>query len=95
MKNKNTSVLLFRIENLNSRFDKEFKEFLGKDLTIKSIQNNGEQKEYSGVYSKFKRAIEIPDWYLDQMYNSDYVRHIYTDQQIASFRSRWDIKLQV
>ncbi|WP_441000170.1 putative capsular polysaccharide synthesis family protein [Fodinibius sp. SL11] len=85
----NISVLLLRMKNLNNRFEEAFKEFLGKDLTIKSIQNKGDQKEYSGVYSKFKRTIKIPDWYLDQMYESHYVRHFYTDKEIATFRKRW------
>ncbi|MEM7573476.1 MAG: putative capsular polysaccharide synthesis family protein [Bacteroidota bacterium] len=50
-------------------------------------RNQGTEKPYAQLYQEFK-ALPLPDWYLDQMYNSRYARHFYGDE-IESLRQQW------
>lgn len=50
-------------------------------------QNEGQEKPYAQLYREFK-ALPLPDWYLDQMYNSRYAQHFY-GPEIAALREKW------
>lgn len=87
--NDKISVLLIRLENLNRCFAEASEKFFGEKLSIIQLKNVGDKKEYATVYNKFKAEINIPDWYLNKMYNSKYAKHFYTENEILSFKYKW------
>ena len=82
-------VLLIRLENLNTCAREAFKEFLGIDnFTLKS-ENVGLQKIYAPLYKKFLDSITWPESYLDKFYESKFMKHFYTQNEIKGFRENW------
>jgi hypothetical protein len=87
--NKLADVLLIRLENLNSSAPQAFKKFLDiQDFTLKE-ENIGANKNYAELYKKFTETINLPANYLDKFYQSKFMKHFYTEQEINSFREHW------
>ena len=63
--------------------------FLGIDNFKLVNTNRGNHKWYASLYRDFLQEIQIPDWYLDYYYNSAFVKHFYTPEEIAGFREKW------
>jgi hypothetical protein len=82
-------VLLIRVENLNGCAAEAFKEFLGIQDLVLINENIGSQKPYAALYRKFKESITLPESYVDRMYNSKYMQHFYSKEEIARFRTKW------
>jgi hypothetical protein len=82
-------VLLFRLRDLNNCVTQAFQEFLGfQDFRLTNA-NVGEQKSYADVYQAFKASIAFSEAFLDQMYDSKFARHFYTDQERQALRTKW------
>ena len=81
-------LLLIRLEDLDKIGAKALEEFLG----IRSIeiikQNSAEQKDYRDIYLKFKQT-PLPVNFIDEMYNSRYMGHFYTQVESNEFRRYW------
>ena len=88
-KKENVEMLLIRLENLNTCAADAIREFLGIENFKLESGNISENKDYGDAYKKFLAAIDIPQSYLDEMYNSRYARHFYSSEEIASFRKMW------
>ena len=86
---KYANVLLIRLENLNSCVKDAFKDFLDIDDFSLINTNTGAEKDYAPVYKKFKDSIELPDSYIDKLYNSKYTKHFYSQDEIEKFRKKW------
>jgi hypothetical protein len=84
-------ILLIRLENLNQCAREAFKDFLNIDNFTLINTNIGSEKDYAPIYKKFRDAIALPDSYIDEMYNSKYARHFYTEAEINKFRARWRV----
>ena len=82
-------VLLLKLEVLDKVLEEAFSQFLGIKRFKLKAENVGDDKKYAQVYKSFKKAISLPEDYLDKMYSSKYARHFYSDEEIASFRSKW------
>ena len=82
-------ILLIRVEDLNTCAPAAFQEFLGLDSFDLINENVGSEKPYASLYKQFREARLLPESYLDRMYSTQYMKHFYTDQEIAGFRSRW------
>jgi hypothetical protein len=85
-------VLLIRLENLNGCATNAFGEFLGLEGFTLVNANIGSQKIYAPLYERFKRSIVLPQSYVERMYGSKYMRHFYSPEEIARFRSKWRTK---
>ena len=83
------SLLLFKLEHLQNCVQAAMKEFLGVERFVLQNANTSDQKEYKDVYREFLGAVQLPDDYIERFYGSQMVRHFYTDDEIAGFRSRW------
>lgn len=82
-------VLVIRLENLRECAGEAFRRFLGiQDLALTDA-NVGQDKVYSEAYEHFLNSVTVPPWYLEMMYNSQYVRHFYTRDEILGFVDRW------
>ena len=90
-KDKQADVLLIRLHDLNKCARHAFEEFLGlKDFTLLNT-NVGGAKEYASLYQRFKNSIVLPETYVEKMYTSRYMRHFYSEKEIAKFRASWKI----
>lgn len=91
-KSEFVDVLLIRLEDLNRVTQQAIKDFLGiKALTLVD-SNIGSNKDYSQFYQRFLNAITFPDSYIHKMYTSRYVQHFYSEEEINSFKRRWEKK---
>lgn len=83
-----------RLENLKECYELAFDEFLGI-RGLKLIQENvGHEKNYGEFYREFVEKVRFPSSYVDGMYNSKYMRHFYTNDEIAAYRLKWEGELQ-
>ena len=88
-------ILVIRLENLTTCHKKAFHEFLGlKNFTL-SYENQGKNKWYSDVYDLILEKIDIPDFILNNIYNSRYAKHFYTEHERLEFNKKWQIKTRV
>ena len=51
--------------------------------------NDSNDKKYSDAYLNFKKRVKFPNNYLNEMYESNYMRHFYTEKEIKSLKSKW------
>jgi Putative capsular polysaccharide synthesis protein len=87
---RKAEVLLLRLEDLGRCAEDAFRAFLGLESLTLQRRNAGEDKSYSGVYKRFLENIELPESYLDRLYESRYARQFYTEDELATFRARWE-----
>jgi hypothetical protein len=82
-------LLLIRLQDLNRCASRAIQEFLHLDTFSLANANVGEDKAYVDVYRAFKAQIVFPTSYLDRMYNTDFVRHFYSEAERQELRARW------
>lgn len=85
---KGVSVLIMQMEKMND-LEKVMGEFVGNDEFKLINDNTSDEKWYSCVYKKFKETIEIPENYIDNIYNTKFMKHFYSDDDISSFRNKY------
>ena len=89
---KRFRLLLIRLESLKDCYAPAFQAFLGiSDIPLLS-GNIGEEKRYAELYRNFLRETTFPPSYIESMYSSKYMRHFYTNEEIAAYRKRWCTK---
>jgi hypothetical protein len=86
---KIADVLVIRLENLNECAYKAFKEFLDIDNFSLIVENVSTDKIYADLYQKFKDSIVLPHGYIDKLYNSKYMRHFYSEEEINALSAKW------
>jgi hypothetical protein len=84
-------LLLLRLEDLDRVAKEAFDKFLGiADLDLKNA-NVGAKKKYAPLYKEFKKNINLPDTYLNMVYDSLYMQHFYSAEEIDAFKQQWNI----
>ncbi len=83
-------VLLLRLESLSDCYDEAFRQFLGLEHVELVNANESRDKGYYETYQRFTKSVKLPASYLDQMYQSTYMRHFYSTAEIARFRAKWE-----
>lgn len=63
-------------------------EFLGETVEIRRFHESAD-KAYAEKYAAFKSSVELPDSYLDRMYDSRLARHFFSTDEIDRLRARW------
>jgi hypothetical protein len=86
---KIADLLLIRLENLVSCAQPAFKQFLGIDNIQLLNTNIGNKKIYSPVYKLFKERVVLPENYIREMYQSKFMRHFYSKEEIDALYSKW------
>lgn len=92
IRNKQYELLIIQLEKLS-----ELEALIGEFLKIKNFslerkgkgENISSEKWYGEYYNNLRKAIIFPKEYLDIMYESKYVKHFYTNDQINQFRNKW------
>lgn len=84
------SVLLLKLESLNNSYKKAFRDFLGiQDFHLVTSNLGSQKSRYGSFYRDFIDRIELPDQYLDSVYDSPLVRAFYSEAEIEGFYQRW------
>jgi hypothetical protein len=82
-------VLLIKLEMFNHCAEDAFKEFLGIETFTMCQSNIASDKQYAKIYQDFVQSLKLPDSYFDTMYNSKYIHHFYTNEEIHRFMTKW------
>ncbi|MRG85069.1 putative capsular polysaccharide synthesis family protein [Salinibacillus xinjiangensis] len=88
IKKGNVQIFVTKIEQLNS-VQSELGSFLGVNNFELHNTNESEKKWYSNLHKIIKKEINFPKEYIDDRYESRYMKHFYTDEEIAMFREKW------
>jgi len=83
-------ILAFKLESLNFTYSHALKKFLGKKINQLEVSNKSSQKVgVPPVLKYFKTKFRLNDEYINRVYDSKYVRHFYTEEEIMLFKKRW------
>lgn len=88
-KNDWVKLLVLKLEKLDDCATDAFAEFLGTADFHLIRDNQARDKWYAPVYRRFKETAVFPETYFQQMYDSTYARHFYTDAEIDDFKLKW------
>lgn len=87
-RHKNCDILCIKLERLSEVASSAFKDFLGEDISL-STSNSSEFKGGKDSYAFLKANVSISEDRLVKLYNSKYMRHFYTEEEIHQFTCRW------
>ena len=83
-------LLNVRVEDADQTIERQLNEFLDTtNLKLKQA-NVGDQKPYAALYAAFRREFQPPKALVDTLYEADYVRALYSTDEIREMRSRWE-----
>ena len=82
-------LLVLRAEDIDNLASQALRRFLNIDVVSLKNANVAQDKDYSRVYRDFKRELRLPTEYLSRMYESKYVKHFYSPQEIERFWLHW------
>ncbi|MBM3779475.1 MAG: hypothetical protein FJW23_14770 [Acidimicrobiia bacterium] len=85
----NVELLLLKSELDDTVKAGAIADFLGLDAFTMVRSNVSSDRSHARQYEEFKRRIRVPDWLLDDLYESKFARFFYTDEERARFRRRW------
>ena len=86
---KNIDLLILRLEDLDSSFNKAVNQFLSKNLSFKKYYSNvGKNKKYAEIYSDILKNFALPRDLCEKIYSSKYARHFYSKDERLSFIQR-------
>lgn len=88
-KQGNMEVFVYRLENLNG-LTKEIGDFCEIENFQLITSNVGFDKFYNKPYKQFIEGVTFPKEYLDKTYQSEFMRHFYTDEEIEKFYKKWE-----
>lgn len=92
IKQGNLDVLIVQLEKLNANADivRGFVADDRFDFAVSEVQGNvSSAKWYKEHVRYLKENVEFPVAYLELMYKSKYMRHFYSQDDIAKLRSKW------
>jgi hypothetical protein len=82
-------VLLLRLRDLNEFFEQGLLDFLGIQVGELKASNVAKNKEYAELYKRFKATVRFSPQFLERMYESQFTKHFYTDEERKTLRERW------
>ena len=81
-------LMIYRQEDL-PRLDKPIADFLGLPELRFRARNVGGSKAYSSIYASILRNTRLPAALLDEIYDTPFMRHFYSDAERDKARARW------
>lgn len=85
---ENYDILCIKLEKLNSISKKAFMDFLGDDIPL-VLSNTSENKIGKEAHKFLKMNVCLEVNRLIEIYNSKYVRHFYSTEEIDGFIKKW------
>jgi deoxycytidine triphosphate deaminase len=63
---------------------------IGRPHIVLRDTNRADAKPYAALYREFRARFRIPADLVAEIYDRDpYLRHFYTDEEIAAFKAKW------
>lgn len=87
-------ILLYKLEIDDRQKETAIAEFLGVDDFSLATANIGSDKSYADVYQQFKKKLVLPADYIEQMLESKYTRHFYSEAERDRIREKWLTRLK-
>jgi hypothetical protein len=87
-KEKNVDLLVLRLEDLKSQ-ENIIADFLSAPNFTLVNANVGDNKIYADKYRSFKKNLVVSSSYKDKMYNSKYMKHFYSEEEIQEFYEKY------
>ncbi|EPR74701.1 Capsular polysaccharide synthesis enzyme CpsE [Winogradskyella psychrotolerans RS-3] len=85
---ENVTLLVFKMEQITKSFNPAMVDLFGEEIELIRA-NEASSKPINKVYVDFKNNIRLPREYVDKLYNSEYMKHFYTELEINSFKNKW------
>jgi len=63
--------------------------FLGIDHLKMVRANTADAKAYASTYKRFLHEVEIPEWYVEKMFNSQFACHFFSEQERQIRMAYW------
>jgi len=82
-------LLVLKLESLADSAEPAFREFLGIDDFQLINSNVGAEKVYAPLYDEFKKHIVIDSDYAAKLFDSDYMRTFYSQDEIRVAKDKW------
>src|SRR4029079_3454036 len=83
-------VLFYRFEDIPSGLARGLSAFLGRSTVQLKNENRSGDKAYAELYREFRKTFKVPRELCQTIYNNiPYVRHFYSESEIALFTARW------
>ena len=83
-------LLVLRMEDISEVAPQALQRFLGIEGFKLKNSNVAGGKDYSNIYRRFSEEVKFPRDYLEQMYESKYMKHFYNPHEIEVAYSRWE-----
>src|SRR5581483_2953453 len=87
--NARARALVIRLEDLNRAAANALSEFLNIPDFKLVPANIGENKVYGALYKEYTNSLRLPQAYIDEAHSKDFIRHFYTEQELAASVARW------
>jgi hypothetical protein len=86
-------ILIIRLEDADKVLPRAIKEFLGI-RRVKMGASNAFIQRHNGtrvgkIYQEFMEAAELPEEFLNEMYDMRYAKHFYSEEEIKNFKKKW------
>ena len=91
-------MLVLRFSDVETNHVEAINSFLvsrfGERAEIEALRssNVSGKKWYASLMKEFRSKIDFSNYELDRAYNSTYMRHFHTEQEISSMRSIWRVR---
>ena len=82
-------ILVIKLEKFSPCLETGLKDFLSLEQMSMVNANVAKSKRYYEIYNEFKNKINFSPESLDRVYNSQFMKHFYTDEEIDSLRGKW------
>ena len=83
------NLLLLKLESLYDCAQDAFEEFLGLQEFNLVRANEASGKWYADLYQEFKRKVTFEQSFVNRLYETRYMKHFYTVEEIETFRQKW------
>ncbi len=88
----NLNIMVYQLEKM-SFLEKEIGDFLQLKEFKLIKANDSDNKWYMNTYEKAKKELRLTKKYFDRCYNSKYMKHFYSDDDIKEFQEMWQRNL--
>lgn len=86
----NRQMLLIRTDDLNRCYQEAFGALLGTSPErLEQSHVSNRSSPYADLIAQFRRAVRLPQSYLDHVYATPFVSHFFTQQEIDRYRDKW------
>ncbi len=82
-------VLIMKYERLREIFSAALSSLLETDISAPVNSNVSEQKHYARLYKRIQREYSLDERVLTRYYETSYMKHFYTDDEIQGFINQW------